>query len=319
MAYRDALLGAYHIRKTKGQKTAFVDYAKKYATDLGYPVSISGKGDKVRNVVIGDPKRAKVVYTAHYDTQPVMLLPNFITPKNIFVYILYQILVISLLIALPLGAALSIGRFVPELEKTSIPVLIFLVLYYSELALMLCGPANKHTANDNTSGVATVFGIMERLKGRGDVAFILFDCEEKGLLGSKIYAKQNKDLMATKLLVNFDCVSDGKNMMFVFKKGSAARVDEFKRAFVSNEIIECLYETRGVFNPSDQMSFPMGVGVMSLHRTRFGLYYANKIHTPRDTVFDTDNINYLIDGAEKFCDVLASENVASTPENGGAV
>ena len=50
---------------------------------------------------------------------------------------------------------------------------------------MLDGKANRHTANDNTSGVAAVMELMARLpeEQRSKAAFILFDNEEKGMLG----------------------------------------------------------------------------------------------------------------------------------------
>jgi hypothetical protein len=40
-----------------------------------------------RNIVIGNPDTAKVLYTAHYDTCARLPFPNFITPKNIFIYL----------------------------------------------------------------------------------------------------------------------------------------------------------------------------------------------------------------------------------------
>ncbi len=312
MSYRRELLEKYQVRKTKAQKTEFIDYARGFAEGCGYSVQISGKGNSVRNIVIGDVKRASVVYTAHYDTQPVMLIPNFITPKNIFVYILYQLALVALLLVLPLSVGLALRELVPALESSSIPIWVFLVLYYIELVLMMYGPANKHTANDNTSGVATVFGIMEEMHGSTDAAFILFDCEEQGLLGSRLFAKQNKEIMKDRLLVNFDCVSDGNNMLFVFKKGARDRVEEIKAAFAPSERIDCLYETKGVVYPSDQASFPVGVGVASLNKTRRGLYYANKIHTSRDTVFDERNIDYLVLGAVRLADALAGNADAAT-------
>lgn len=310
MSYRDELMTTYHVRKTKEQKTKFIDYAKGYAASLGYRASVEGKGNSVRNIVIGDVRRANVVYTAHYDTQPVMFLPNFITPKNIFIYILYQIALVAILLVLPLGTALLLIECVAGMADSSVPLLVFLVLYYIEFGLMMFGPANKHTANDNTSGVATVFGVMERLRGRDDVAFILFDCEERGLLGSKLFARMNKDMMADKLVVNFDCVSDGKHIMFVAKKKAKARLEDIKAAFTPTEEITCLYESKGVIYPSDQSSFAVGVGVAAFHRTKGGLYFASRIHTPRDTVFDTENLDYLADGAVRLADHLLLKDTA---------
>ena len=65
---------------------------------FSYRIETAPFGSK--NIVIGTPERAKVVYTAHYDTAAVSLIPNIITPKNIFLYILYQLLV-TLTLMLP--------------------------------------------------------------------------------------------------------------------------------------------------------------------------------------------------------------------------
>ncbi len=311
MSYRTDLLEKYQVRKTKKQKTEFIDYATGYAAKCGYSARVEGNGKSVRNIVIGDVEGASVVYTAHYDTQAVMLLPNFITPKNIFIYILYQLLLVAMLLVLPITAAILLRELVPEMADFA--VVLFLLLYYAEFGIMMFGPANRHTANDNTSGVATVLGIMEKMQVRTDVAFILFDCEELGLIGSKHFAKKHKDIMKERLLVNFDCVSDGKNMMFVCKKGAARRIEQIKAAFLPSGEINCLYETRWVIYPSDQSSFEVGVGVAAFHRTRRGLYYANRIHTPRDTVFDEGNIDYLVDGAVRLADALSTACCSREP------
>ena len=49
---------------------------------------------------------------------------------------------------------------------------------------------------------------------RDRVCFILFDNEEKGLLGSKALAKKYKNIKQNKLVINFDCVSDGDYLYF---------------------------------------------------------------------------------------------------------
>ena len=80
----------YQIRKTKKQKTEFISFVKGKAESLGYTCEIENGSFGARNIVVGDPKKAKVVYTAHYDTCPRLPFPNFITPKNFLIYLLYQ-------------------------------------------------------------------------------------------------------------------------------------------------------------------------------------------------------------------------------------
>ena len=52
------------------------------------------------------------------------------------------------------------------------------------------GKPNKHTANDNTSGVITLLELMNRLspEQKERTAFVFFDNEENGMLGSAFFA-----------------------------------------------------------------------------------------------------------------------------------
>lgn len=85
----------YQIRKTKKQKTAFIEYVKKLAEEYGYSLKVEKGSFGVRNIVIGDPDTAKVLYTAHYDTCARLPFPNFITPKCFLIYLLYQLLIVG--------------------------------------------------------------------------------------------------------------------------------------------------------------------------------------------------------------------------------
>ena len=55
----------YEIRKTKEQKASFRDYLTSLAKDKGYKVTTEESGKSVRNVIVGDPTGAEVIYTAH--------------------------------------------------------------------------------------------------------------------------------------------------------------------------------------------------------------------------------------------------------------
>ncbi len=72
----------YQVRKSKKQRTAFIEYVKGVASNLGYEAKIEKGSFGSRNIVVGDVDKAKVLYTAHYDTCAKMIIPNFITPKT---------------------------------------------------------------------------------------------------------------------------------------------------------------------------------------------------------------------------------------------
>lgn len=302
----------YEVRKTRQEKTAFIEFTLDFAKKNGYDAHVEGGSFKSRNIVIGDPKTAKVTYTAHYDTCPRLPFPNFITPKNIFIYVLYQILLTVCILGVPMLLSGILGFVLAKAgvgEDIASHVIFFAsyALVATELYLIMAGPANPHTANDNTSGVTTLFEIMEKLpeRERAEVAFIFFDLEEMGLIGSSSYYSKNKREMKDRLLINFDCVSDGKNILFVLSKKARCYEDLFKSAFEKNETYSPEFCSRGVFYPSDQASFPYGVGVAALKKSdSHGILYMNRIHTKKDTVYDEENIAYLSDGAVKLASLI---------------
>jgi hypothetical protein len=222
------IFNKYQIRKSGKQKTAFIEYIKQFAESKGYKFNIENGSFGLRNIVIGDPDTAKVVFTAHYDTCPVLPFPNFMTPKKIIYDVLYQLLITVGLIAVAIGSASLItflattaltALSVPEFAIEAVKMLIWEAGYFGMIALFLFGPANEHTANDNTSGVITLVEIMSTLpeEEKDSFTFVLFDLEETGLIGSSAFAKKHKVSMKNKLLLNFDCVSDGNNILLALK------------------------------------------------------------------------------------------------------
>lgn len=301
----------YQVRKTKKQKTDFIDYAKQTAERLGYACTVEKGSFGVRNIVVGNPDTAKVLYTAHYDTCPRLPFPNFITPENFLIYLLYQFLIVGLFFALLFAAGFLFGvivSFVPVAEdiKSSIVSFLQFAVYWISLFLLIAGPANKNTANDNTSGVTTVFDIMTALPQdqKGKVAFVLFDLEEAGLLGSSAFASKHKAIKNNSLVINFDCVSDGETILFALKRTTKKYAELLEKAFVSTPDV-AVKITKNAFYPSDNASFKGGIGVAALKKAKFfGTLYMDRIHTKKDTVYRQENIRFLTDGAIKLTKLL---------------
>lgn len=301
----------YQVRKTKKQKTAFIEFVKQTAARYDYDCMVEKGSFGARNIVIGNPDTAKVLYTAHYDTCARLPFPNFITPKNFLIYLLYQFLIVGVffLMAFVLGVFGGlIIAFLPESHDgvlfivRFLPVIVYLVFQY----LLTNGPANKHTANDNTSGVTTVLEIMRVLPQaqRDKVAFVLFDLEEAGMIGSSSFASKHKDIKNHTLVVNFDCVSDGDTMLFALKKTTQKYSDLLEKAFVPTPDM-AVDITKKAFYPSDNASFKGGIGVASLKKSKFlGTLYMDRIHTKRDTVYREENIQFLTNGALALAQML---------------
>lgn len=304
----------YEVRKTRKQKAMFRDYAVETAQNMGYTATVE-KGLGAKNIIVGNPETAKVIYTAHYDTCPALPFPNFITPKNIGLYILYNIglvlgifiVVFGICFGVFTGLRFALSNF--DLNSKTVDItcdIIDLVVWLAVFLLIYLGPANKHTANDNTSGVTALFDIMAALPEelRGKVAFIFFDCEEQGMFGSSAFASKHKEIKKTKTVINFDCVSDGENFIFaVRKKADKAIIPLLKQAYKSDKFaVEVL--DKGVIYPSDQLQFKNGVGVAALKKSKGGILYMNRIHTKKDTIYNEENIEFLVNGSVKLAEII---------------
>ena len=302
-ALKEELLSSWQIRKTDAQKTAFIGWAMDYARARGIPVSVeeSGRLIRSRNIVFGDVDRARTIITAHYDTCAGMLLPNYSTPGCLPLFILEQT-VLTMMIGLGGWLAGRAGYAFASAYMHPIAAGILSAAAGTAgamlvLLLMLCGPANLHTANDNTSGVLTVLLAMERLKEKPGVAYVLFDNEEKGLFGSKAFIRAHPQA-ARRFLINLDCVGDGDTLLYTGMKAGmrmpqAKRIEkamqetapEYGMKTASGEFPKWIY-------PSDQMLFPRGTAFAALKGKK--ILYMDRIHTARDTVLEERYIGCLL-------------------------
>ena len=177
----------------------------------------------------------------------------------------------------------------------------YLAVLWALILLMFCGPANRRNANDNTSGVITLLELYAALSpaDKAKCAFVFFDDEENGLLGSARFRKRHKTLMKEKLLINFDCVSDGDELLVVAKCAAEKRYGAALRAaFTGGENKQIRhYPAATTLYPSDQANFPLCVAVAAFRRGPLIGLYISRIHTRRDTVFDQRNIRLLVDCA----------------------
>lgn len=291
----ETILSDYQVRKSRKQKEAFRALLGDQLRAAGYAVEEERSGSLVPsiNVVVGNLEHAEYVFTAHYDTCAVMPVPNFIAPKNIVLSLAYQLLLTVAIIAIAGAAGGLVGYMTRSVVATEIA---YLLVLFGLIFCMMAGPANLHTANDNTSGVIVLTEALLSLPeaAREKAAFVFFDNEELGLLGSSAFKKKHGSRMAGKTLINFDCVSDGDHLLLLPSKAlrkdtagcdhieAALRLPEGKTGEVSRKGL-ALY-------PSDQMHFKRSVGVVALRREPVIGYYLSRIHTARDTRFDRANI-----------------------------
>jgi hypothetical protein len=217
------------------------------------------------------------------------------------IYLALEAAASYLFVTLPLGFLEEAGAsgFIVRFIKTAVPPILIILCAVLLMRMMLMGPANKHTANDNTSGVTALLAIMEDLpqEMREQVAFVFFDNEEIGLVGSRSFFTAHKSVMKNKLLMNFDCVSDGNDVLFVLPKAALKYEGAIAESFAPTADYNVTIAKKHVVYPSDQACFPLGVGVAALKRTRRGLLYMNRIHTARDVIYNEENIEFIARGS----------------------
>lgn len=288
----------YQIRKTKKQKNEFIELMQEKYPDIC--VEQGGFGGN-RNLVLGTVDTAKVIVTAHYDTCATLPFPNFLAPKNFLISFLYQLTIgVSFVFIYAIITTFLFSVIPYPFLNLFISYIIFIAL----LLLLFMGKPNKHTANDNTSGVISLIEMIEQLSDdeRKNVAFVFFDNEENGLFGSMYFKSKHKKVMKDKLLINLDCVSDGDNIMLISSKYAEKQYgDELKKCFSADDDKKILFESsKSTMYPSDQVLFKCNVGICALKHKKFIGYYLDKIHTKHDVNFDFRNIEIITDSLITF-------------------
>jgi hypothetical protein len=281
----------YQVRKSKKQKQAFIALLKEQYPEL---IVQEGGFPKCRNLIIGDIEKAKIVLTAHYDTCARLPFPNFIAPKNPLLSILYSIMMVMPMIAVILFLNWLLRYFILDYQLV---YWLTLACYFVLMFLLIAGPANKHTANDNTSGVIGLCELLGVLTAneRSKVAFVFFDHEETGLVGSSVFRAKYKKQIKGKLLINLDCISDGDNILVCASKSARKEYGELlKNCFLPTDNKSIIFSnSEKTYYPSDQLGFKKTVAIAALKHKRFIGYYMDKIHTEADTVFDKENIKVI--------------------------
>ncbi len=303
------LLEKYQVRRTKKQKDDFIVYAKAAAHSAGYPLeeeTVKGPLFTSRNLIAGDPEKARVIFTAHYDTCARMPYPNLVYPQSRIISFLAQMPLILALVALAFAAAYLVYGSLGRVGAVAVAY----VVYFGLFALVFFGPANRHTANDNTSGVAALLRVMAELppEQKPSAAFIFFDNEEYGKVGSKAYAQKHPNISKDKVLLNLDCIGDGDDFLIVAPKDADSRLKALlQSAFQDADGKRAIHCSAPKTNyNSDQKSFPNAAAAAACRKGRLG-YHIPRIHTRRDVICEESNLRYAVACALKLTDIVSNE------------
>ncbi len=296
------VLDNHQVRFSKKQKANFAKYLADSMPQHQFNIEQGGICGN-NNIVVGDIDNAKVIYTAHYDTQPIMLLPMPIvmTPNNWFWFLFWQLVLPIIIMIVPMGLLMRFG----------LPVLAF-AYYVLLICLLIFAPANKHTVNDNTSGVICLVELLSRSDiDTSKVAFVFFDNEEKGLFGSMFFAKKHPHVSKHTPIFNMDCVAVGDTIMVL--KNKKLKTNDKLHSAITDSFAVCPHNKKYLVQdwclyPSDQINFSCGIAVVAVKHSRVIGYYLDRVHSPLDTVLDDDNITYIVDSLAKLASAYTGSN-----------
>ena len=301
MSFLKELNEKFPSRKKEKQKKEFRDYVLNFASENNIPANVETLQGKHNNVILGNIDEAKVVFCAHYDTPATAIIPNVMFPKDSILKFLIVFGVPLLMALIALGIAYFLAGLITEVDLFG-P--LYLVIYFAIYWLAFLCFENKHNANDNTSGVATVLSLIKNTNKKNEIAVVLFDNEEKGLLGSKAFSKAHD--LKNKLVINCDCVANGDQVLFLPNKKTQTHehFELLKDSVASNEefCVEFL-PSKGLGLSSDHKSFENGVCVTACHK-KGSLYVCGRIHTPRDTVANQTNVDFLVEQLSNFIEKI---------------
>lgn len=296
MTVCEKITGLFPVRKSKLQKKSFRQWVMAEIAGMGYTVRVE-QNDRGRqqNIIVGDPERAQVTFTAHYDTPSTILLPDLQIPRNYPVYLLWQMGILGGMLLLSLLAGAALGLIT---SSGNVMILGFFGAFVALMWLQLDGFANPSNVNDNTSGVAALLETMSRIpeEHRGKVAFILFDNMKKGRKGSRAYAREHLEMQHTRFVVNADSVGVG-DVFVVSTPSLAVQLPEYAKL---KQVLSAAPEKEALFcssmtsrGNSDFRSFKCGVGITAYRQVSGIGLFLGSLHTRRDDTADQGNIEYL--------------------------
>lgn len=287
---KEIILDKYGIRFFPKQKQRFRGYVIEEMKNLGWDSEII-RG----NIVIGDVKKADYIFTAHYDT------PGKIPAYIIFFFKLFGntsfILLFLVMLILYIAYVTIIAIIINSYAIGKILIYLPIILIYFGLFI-----PNKNNYTDNTSGVLTLINIAHEISTQNldkeKIAFIYFNNEEWGLLGSaemKKYMKENKINLNSKKIINFDCVGNGDTILITHGKNDKLAKEIKEKLETCNRYNVKTFRYK-ILPLSDDFNFrdKNAAGIIFCKKAKIGTgFYIPDVHSSKDVILDLNNIELL--------------------------
>ena len=314
------VLANYPIRKSSKQKNAFISAVVAFAESAHYSVQVeTGPADRKetilpnspfasKNIVLGDPQKAKFLITAHYDTGNVSPMSALILPYNILLQMLYVFILLMIVFTLSVGFGLAVS-FLLGAASLAIPICLFSLAF----AFLLCFavPLRRPSDNYGSSGVVALLEIAASVPTnlRSRVCFVLLDKSSGGFIGAECYRKRHKH-SDNQIVIQLDCLGEGDELILFTTKHFRQDQEQIlslskicgqwgKKSIILPQKCFTVY-------PSDYGCFPNGVCIAAFHRNKIVGPYVCHFHEKTNRELDETNLNIvraalitLIGAAEK--------------------
>lgn len=258
----------FPLRRKEKEKAEVRSWLLFQLREMGYSAQLQN-GRDVTNVVAGDVERAKLVFTAHYDTGLRDPLPPFLSPTRPVTQLLYQVLTPALALV---GSFLVSFAVSFPLDRPGLMLPLFLMLLLACLAYLRFGPSEtRGNLCDNASGVAALLETAAAItpRYRGEIAFAFLDDGALNGKGAKALQKEYPSLRE-KSVICVDCVAAGDELLLLSNKGArwdGALLDALNESFENTEKKTVFNKTDGlVYFPGDARVFKNAVTVCAVEK-----------------------------------------------------
>lgn len=308
--YKNYLSTAHPVRKTAGQKSEVRQWLMRELKRSGWRAreETYGKLNGSVNIVAGDPETAEVFLCTHYDTGSRMLIPNFVSPTNVALHVLYHFAAAAVLFAAVFAVSLAVCF---PLNKPEWMLPLFMVLAVAALGFAAFGPANRANANGGDSGVLALLAAAGEIGFDKRVCLVLFDNNERNLLGASAFKKKHIDAASGRLFIHLDCLGDGENLLLLPSRHSrwdGALLDALGSAFRPGEETRPVLCSKGLYYyPSDNRRFKFHAAVCACRHLAGLGYYIPHLRTKKDTTLRLENVAYTARSLARFLPLYLGE------------
>lgn len=295
MSIHDELITKFPVRRNENEKKDFRAWVIQKAQDAGWQTKIEETSrNRQKNIIIGNPEHAAVIFTAHYDTSSNMILPDLRLPRNIPVYVCWHLMLVLIGLIISFIVMRTVQVFIHDVQILSF---IFVFTYLGLLLFIAQGPANRNNAN-GSSGLAAAMQLMLAIpeEDRSKCAFILFDGGEKGRLGSRGYAREHLELQYMRLFVHFDAVGSGDHMLLISSSMARRCTGYHTLEKILSQTEGCtghFFDSKLCTGNGDQKSFKCGTGLIACEYKPGLGFVTGRLRTSRDTVCNQRNLDWI--------------------------